>query len=179
MPNAAICLADYSPRRDPAARVKSSRAFMSDAGLLFKQPKPLRQPPRGRCLNQDRDQDGHEHDRCDHRRARCVHAEQQTCERRRNNAGLARPAHEQHFLKTPSRVAPAKAYRPIRPKSTCAPSRMKIKSRMMNAVVTTNSASLCASPASIRKPKTSLLPSTMPNTNTAMNPEACRPLAAK
>ena len=42
--------------------------------------------------------------------------------------------------------------------------------RMMKEVVSTNSSSFCASPGSIRKPKLSLLPSTTPNTNTAMKP---------
>ncbi len=51
--------------------------------------------------------------------------------------------------------------------------------RMMKAVVSTNSASFCASPASILKPKLSLLPSTTPNTNTAMKPLACRPLGGE
>ena len=50
---------------------------------------------------------------------------------------------------------------------------------MMKAVVSTNSASFCVSPGSILNPNVSLLPMTMPNTNTAKKPEACRPSAAK
>jgi len=49
--------------------------------------------------------------------------------------------------------------------------------RMMKAVVNMYSSSFCASPASIAKPNDSLLPSMMPNTNTAMKPLACRPSA--
>ena len=74
---------------------------------------------------------------------------------------------------------PAARWRLISWKSTCAPSRMKMNMRMINAVVRTNSSSRCCSPGSILKPNRSLLPIAIPNTNTAMKPLACSPSAAR
>ncbi len=47
-----------------------------------------------------------------------------------------------------------------------------MNTRMMKAVVTMKSLSFFVSPGSIWKPNASLLPSTIPNTNTAMKPLA-------
>src|SRR6266851_3169081 len=142
-------------------------------GFGFQKPEPAAQPFGGRGLDQDRHQDGDEGDGGDHLRAGRFHAEQQAGQRCRNDAGLATS------ISTVTTATPPIQYLLINAKSTCAPSRMKMNRRMMNAVVSMYSSSFWASPASILKPNVSLLPSTMPNTNTAMKPLASMPAAAK
>ena len=63
-----------------------------------------RQPARGRRLDQNGHQNGDEGDRGDHLGAGRLHAEQQPGKRRRDHAGLAGPAHEQHLVEAPARA---------------------------------------------------------------------------
>ncbi len=80
-------------------------------------------------------------------------------------------------MKMATTASPGSRYFPISAKFTCEPSRMKMNMRMISAVVMTYSSSFSCSRSSILKPKASLLPITMPNTNTAMKPEECMPSA--
>src|SRR6185312_13910144 len=82
-------------------------------------------------------------------------------------------------MKISTTMTPPNQYCAIKWKSTCAPSSMKMNRRMMKAVVPTYSSCACSSAPLILNPNVSLLPMTMPNTNTAMKPLACKPSAAK
>src|SRR3984893_8592033 len=99
-------LANRRPRRHPIPVGAVPRSPTRSALLaVLQKPEPAAEPFGGRGLDQDRHQDGDEGDRRDHLRAGRLHAQEQARQRRRNDAGLARPAHEQHLGKTPSRTA--------------------------------------------------------------------------
>src|SRR5205085_2366343 len=78
---------------------------MSAPTTFFQETQLVSEPFRGRRLDQDRHENSDEGDRRDHVRTRRIHADQQARERRRNDAGLARPAHEEDLAYTPSRPA--------------------------------------------------------------------------
>src|ERR1700682_4977347 len=70
------------------------RVALPRASAVLQQTEPAAKPLGGRRLDQDGHQDGDEGDGSDHLRAGRLDAEQQAGERRWNDAGLARAAHE-------------------------------------------------------------------------------------
>jgi hypothetical protein len=75
-------------------------------------------------------------------------------------------------MNTSTSATPGSQYWAMRPKFTCEPSSTKIISRMIRALALTKDSRCCASLWSMLKPNEDLLPISMPNTNTAMKPEA-------